>query len=363
MKNRIYSNRIYTRGLSLIAGCASLLAPLPALAALSSGCQTGPAYTEDKGVQTINLPLAPPEITLNKDSTPGSIVFEAPLQTFKFTCVSYPGRGGPSLHKGGNYDSFLRLLEKANLQLRIKIDGQSPWVPGSPEFFPFTSDYDGALVPKTVDFPGGVFQLVLTRPVDKPVRVYLPSTSDIIAIYASNGSAGFNRVGIGTSGSTWVSAIPQCIGKTSVPAEIDLGRVITGGKGGLPSARQFYIKPSFNQECGGLGELGNWGSFALNLSIQFEVSNAADLMAGNTGIKLRNNGDLLNNGLKLVIKRYGAIPVTFNKWEDIDQAISVNNNPLNLYYSASLEFITPGNVSSTPTGKFSQQVTVKVRYK
>ncbi|EDQ5929605.1 hypothetical protein XY32_002772 [Salmonella enterica subsp. enterica] len=354
-----------SRSLSLLAGCAGLLAlaPVPVLAALTTGCQTGPSYTEDKGVQTIILPLAPPEITLNKDSAPGSIVFEAPLQTFKFTCVGYPGRGGPSLHKGGSYDAFLTLLTKANLKLQIKINGKGPWVPGSPEFLPFTSDYTGALVPKTDDFPTGVFQLVLTKPVDRPVRVSLPATSDIIAVYNGNGSSGNNRIGIGTSNSTWVSAIPQCIGKTSVPAEIDLGRVITGGQGGLPSARQFYIKPSFNQECGDFGDVGSWTGFALNLSIQFEVANAGDLTSGNKAINLKNNGDTLNNGLQLVIKKNGASPVTFNKWEDIDQAISTTNNPLNLSYSASLESITPGSVSSTPTGKFSQQVTVKVRYK
>lgn len=352
-----------SRSLSLLAGCTALLAPVPVLAALTTGCQTGSSYTEDKGVQTINLPLAPQEITLNKDSAPGSIVFEAPLQTFEFTCIGYPGRGGPSLHKGGGYDAFLTMLTKANLKLQIKINGMGTWVPGSPEFFPLTSDYTEKLEHKTDKFPAGVFQLVLTNPVDKPVRISLPATNDLIAIYNGNGSAGFNRIGIGTSNSTWVSAIPQCIGKTSVPAEIDLGRVITGGQGGLPSARQFYIKPSFNQECGDIGELGNWGNFALNLSIQFEVVNAGDLTPGSTGIKLKNNGDPLNNGLKLVIKKNGSTPVTFNKWEDIDQAISTSNNPLNLYYSASLESITPGNVSSIPTGKFSQQVTVKVRYK
>lgn len=364
MKKIKNNQRLY-----LLSGSVTLLALCPALAmSTSTGCQTGLSYTEDKGVQTINLPLAPAEITLNKDSAPGSVVFEAPLQTFKFTCTGYPGRGGPSLHKGGNYDSFLSTLTKANLKLQLKIDGQNVWVPGNPEFLSFASDYTESLKPKTGDFPGGVFQLVLTKPVNKPVRVSLPATSDIIAIYSNMGSPGYNRVGIGTSNSTWVSAIPQCIGKTSVPAEIDLGRVITGGQGSLPSPGAFYIRPSFNRGCEGLSDLTgkDWTGFALNLDIQFEVSNPGDLTSNHTRIRLKsknNTGEAQYNGLQLVIKENGAIPVKFNEWKGVDQPISIINNPLNLFYSASLEPVQDGDITSAKPGKFSQQVTVKVRYR
>ncbi|EIZ2110996.1 hypothetical protein MOQ95_005755 [Salmonella enterica] len=368
MKKRKSNQRRY-----LLSGSVALLVlcPVAALAKLTTGCQPGTSYTEDKGLQTINLPLAPAEITLNKDSTAGSVVFEAPLQTFKFTCIGYTGRGGPSLHKGGSYDSFLATLTKANLKLQLKINGKNAWVPGvTSEFLsvlPSGSDYAESEKPETFDFPGGVFQLVLTKPVNRPVRVKLNPTSDIIAIYATQGSAGLNRVGIGTSNATKISAIPQCIGKTSVPAEVDLGRVITGGQGSLPSPRNFYIKPSFNRECAGLSDLSGeeWTGFALNLDIQFEVSNTGDLTPDHTRIRLKsenNTGDAQDNGLQLVIKKDGATPVKFNEWDKVNQAISIINNPLNLFYSASLEPVQGMDITQAKPGKFSQQVTVKVRY-
>lgn len=367
MKKRKNNQRRY-----LLSGSVALLALCPvaaqaAQAAQVAGCQTGSSYTENQNVDPINLPLAPAEINLNKDSTTGSVVFEAPLQSFKFTCAGYPSKGAPSLHKGGRYDSFLATLTKANLKLQLKIDGKSVWVPGSPEFLPFTLDYTATLVPQTFDFPGGVFQLVLTGPVNKPVRVIVPPTSDIIAIYSNPGSNGKNRVGIGTSNATKISAIPQCIGKVSVPAEIDLGRVITGGQGSLPSPRNFLITPSFNRDCGNLDYLSgeDWNGFALNLDIQFTVSNTSDLTAGDTRIRLKSNNNAGNpqyNGLQLVIKKGGATPVTFNKWDKADQAISIINNPLDLYYTASLESVQGGDITQAIPGKFSQQVTVKVRY-
>lgn len=364
MKKRKSNQRRY-----LLSGSVALLAlcPVAALAKLTTGCQLGIYYTEDKGLQTTNLPLAPAEITLNKDSTAGSVVFEAPLQTFKFTCIGYAGRGGPSLHKGASYDSFLTTLTKANLKLQLKIDGKSAWVPGSPEFLSFTPDYAESLKPETFNFPGGVFQLVLTKPVNRPVRVKLNPTSDIIAIYAAGGSAGTNRVGVGTSTATMISAIPQCIGKVSVPAEIDLGRVISGGQGSLPSPITFHIRPSFNRECAGLSDISGeeWTGFALNLDIQFEVSNSGDLTPDHTRIRLKSKnitGSVQDNGLQLVIKKNGAIPVKFNEWDKVNQSISIINNPLNLLYSASLEPVQGGGITSAKPGAFSQQVTVKVRY-
>ncbi|EDS7590204.1 hypothetical protein AAQ05_005722 [Salmonella enterica subsp. diarizonae] len=150
-----------------------------------------------------------------------------------------------------------------------------------------------------------------------------------------------------------------------MPAEIDLGRVITGGQGSLPSPRDFYIRPSFNRDCEGFSDINGWGGFALNLDIQFEVNNTGDLTSDHTRVRLKNKSNtdaVQDNGLLLVIKKDGAIPVKFNEWEKVNQAISTINNPLNLLYSASLEPVQGGDITSAKPGKFSQQVTVKVRY-
>ncbi len=349
----------------LYPGCV-LLAFCPAAAlALGPGCQLGNSYTTDQGVQNTNLPLAPAEINLNKDTEINSVVYEAELPPTQFTCKSFTGRGGPALHKGDLYNAWLGYLKKAGLEMRLVLPGKDPWVPGAPEYLPFSTPYKSE-EPRTETFPGGKLQLVVSQKLNKPIHLSVPQTNDLIEIRHSEGGGRSNTVAFGSKNSTWINAIPKCIGKTSVPAEIDLGRVITGGQGSLPSPRPFYIKPSFNRECEGFSDISGWTGFALNLDIRFEVSNTGDLTPGHTRIRLKSKSttdSVQDNGLMLVIKRDGATPVKFNEWENVDQAISTTNNPLNLYYTASLEPVQGGDITLSKPGKFSQQVTVKVQYK
>lgn len=349
----------------LLSGSVALLALCPVAAlALGPGCQTGDSYITDKGVQVVPLPLAPAEINLNKDTEINSVVYEAELPTTQFTCKSFKGKSGPALHKGDLYDAWLGYLKKAGLEMRLVLPGKAPWVPGAPEYLLFSTPYKSE-EPRPETFPGGKLQLVMTQKMNKPIKISVPQTNDLIEIRASDGSAGINVVAFGSKNSTWINAIPKCIGKTSVPAEINLGRVITGGQGSLPSPRPFYIKPSFNRECEGFSDISGWTGFALNLDIRFEVSNIVDLTPDHTRIRLKSESttdSVQGNGLMLVIKRDGAIPVKFNEWEEVSQAISTTNNPLNLYYTASLESVQGGDITLSKPGKFSQQVTVKVRY-
>lgn len=363
--------------LSLLAGGIILyaLSPVPARAVeLKAGCEQGTSYTGDKGQQNVNLQFAPPVLNLNKDIQQGEVVYQSPLPALTFTCKPIrPGDSGPVLVAGDGYvRNFYGILDKAGLQLRIVINGKN-WVPWSnteripPEFFAFSTPYANDNL-RTESFPGGTLQLVLRRPVDKPVKVSLPPTNDIVRIMHREGAfpTGGNYIGIGSSTHTWVNLIPKCIIKTTVPEAVDLGRVITGGQGSLPSPRTFYIKTSFNKDCEGFSDVSSWTGFALNLSIRFDVSNAEDLVPpGNTAIKLKSkadDGSLQNNGLILVIKKQGAIPVAFNKWVGVDEAISNTNSPMTLPYTASLEPVQGGNITSARPGKFSQQVTVKVAY-
>ncbi|ECF3780429.1 hypothetical protein E3O66_16215 [Salmonella enterica subsp. enterica serovar Oslo] len=357
--------------LSLLAGGIILyaLSPVPAMAA---GCEPGTTYTEGKGQQNVNLQFAPQVLNLNKDMNPGDVVYHSPLHSLKFTCQPIKsGSSGPALVSGDGYKGrFFSALDSANLKLQIVINGTT-WTPWSnserpePEYLTFATPYPDDK-PRTVDFPGGEIQLVLRKSLDSPVQVTIPKTDDIIRIIHRSGAFSNDYISIGTLNPTQVNLIPKCIIKTTVPEAVDLGRVITGGQGSLPSPRTFYIKTSFNEDCGGFSKVSEWTGFTLNYSIRFDVSNAEDLVPpGNTGIKLKSKADgdsLQNNGLILVIKEQGATPVAFNKWKGVDSALTNNNNPMTLPYTASLEPVQGGNITSARTGKFSQQVTVKVAY-
>ncbi|EJQ8147126.1 hypothetical protein N8J30_003387 [Salmonella enterica subsp. enterica serovar Newport] len=356
MKKRKSNQRRY-----LLSGSVALLALCPVAAlALGPGCQLGDEYKTDKGIQNINLPLAPAEINLNQDTAVGAVVYETTLPPTPFTCKSFSGKSGPALHKGTKYDSFLSYLEKAGLKLRLKIPGKGAWVPGMPEFLAFSTPYDSD-EPRTEKFPGGKLQLVVNQQMNKPIHISVPQTDDLIAIRSSDDTAGLNAITFGSDKATWINAIPECIGKTTVPDRIELGRVITGGQGSLPSPKNFYIRPSFSEGCKGFSDISTWTGFALKLDIQFEVSNTGDLTPDHTRVRLKTTGDAQDNGLQLVIKKDGATPVKFNEWEK-SQSISTVNNPLNLFYSASLEPVQGGDITSAKPGEFSQQVTVKVRY-
>ncbi|EAO8184156.1 hypothetical protein AHV57_26300 [Salmonella enterica] len=358
-------NRLILR---ILNGCILVLLPLPVLAAMSIGCQEGSVYTGDKGVQHVPMNILPAEIYLNKDTSPGEVVYETNLLPFKFTCNSDSTAFGPALMTGAGFTTVVyRELQKANLRVRILINGKTWYLYGqgiyTPDSMEFSTHYSSPGI-RTEDLPAGKLQLVLAKKVTNPLRVSVPASNDVLNLVYGPGRRTSQYIAFGSNASR-VNLIPQCIGKTEVPAEIDLGRVITGGPGSLPSPRSFYIRPSFNEGCEGFSDISSWGGFALNLNIQFEVGNAGDLTPGNTGIRLKrkvSDGSFQDNELKLVIKKGGAKPVEFNKWDYTEEAITINNNPLNLFYTASVEPLIPGKTSSALSGKFSQQVTVKVRY-
>ncbi|EEJ5471503.1 hypothetical protein AU693_004574 [Salmonella enterica subsp. diarizonae] len=357
---KIKNNKI----ISLSAGIVCtliLLALLPVSAfALGPGCQPGSEYTTDGGLQQLNLNLTPDKINLNKDTPVNSVIYETTLPTIQFTCYTDSTKFGPVIEKGARFTTVLNpALREAGLKLQLEINGEK-WMPDEgAEYLAFPDYTEKGSRTETAT---GKLRLLLARPIDKPVKISVPATSDILEIKYGPGRKSNGYIALGTTNSTWIHYIPQCIGKTSVPAEVDLGRVITGGKGSLPLPRTFHIKPSFNSECAGFDTVNNWGGFALNLSIQFEVTNSVDLTSGGKGIKLKNKDSSQDNGLMLVIKKDGAVPVTFNRWENISPAITASNSPLDCPYTASLEPVIPGTTSSAKTGSFSQQITVKVRY-
>ncbi|HDD2124255.1 TPA: hypothetical protein PAP86_004579 [Salmonella enterica] len=351
---------MHKRRLSLWAGVMLLLVPVlysGAARALPYGCQTGTTYTGDKGAEAKNLPLVPQVITLNKDTPVNQVIYEKELPSIQYVCNTSSTNMQPTIQGGfGFFNNLVPELDKAGLKIQYIINKSAPFTPERTNSLPIDSYSQAGINVKTL---AGKFQLILERKIDKPVNMVIPAVNDILNL--TYGRKGTNYISFGTSNATQIYYVPKCIGKTSVPAAVDLGRVITGGKGSLPSPRNFYIKPSFNQDCDGLNDISTWDKFTLALEIQFSAAGGGTLSADGKGIILKNK-DNQENGLKLVIKEAGSTPVTFDSWSKIGPAISVANSPLNLHYTASLEPTTPGGVTSAVTGKFSQPVTVKVRY-
>lgn len=341
-----------------------ILALLPLRAfALGPGCQAGTSYTVDKGIQTTLLRLVPEEINLNKDTGVDQVIYETDLPVINYTCYipdDYTGAGlAPRLQTGNNFITTMQgPLTAAGLKVQLVINGKT-WIPGSAgagEFFPIAPPYvTGGAMSGSVT---GKLQLVLTKKIDRPQQVYIQPASDVIDL--TYGRKGVNYIALGTANATRVSYIPECIGKTWVPDRIELGRVITGGKGSLPSPRTFNIRSYFDTGCTGFSDIQGWGKFALSLWIEFEAT-GAQLTPDGEGIILKNDSHE-KNGLKLVIKKHGVYPVKFSDWNKHTTAITVSNNPLDIPYTAELQPVIPGNMSSLKKGSFSQQVTVRVRY-
>ncbi|HGA5941980.1 TPA: fimbrial protein [Salmonella enterica subsp. enterica serovar Saintpaul] len=348
---------MHKRRLSLWAGVMLLLVPVlysGAARALPYGCQTGTTYTGDKGAEAKNLPLVPQVITLNKDTPVNQVIYEKELPSIQYVCNTSSTNMQPTIQGGfGFFNNLVPELDKAGLKIQYIINKSAPFTPERTNSLPIDSYSQAGINVKTL---AGKFQLILERKIDKPVNMVIPAINDILNL--TYGRKGTNYISFGTSNATKVYYVPQCIGKVSVPAVVDLGRVITGGKGSLPSPRNFYINTSFNHDCAGFNDISAWGGFSLTLEIKFSAAGADDKTTSSSLILYNDDGQ--KNGLQLVIKEAGSKTVTFGKWSPVSPAITPNDLPLNLFYTASLE--PTGSVTSAVTGKFSQNVTVKVRY-
>ncbi|EBQ4753462.1 hypothetical protein LE36_07800 [Salmonella enterica subsp. diarizonae] len=352
---------------SLLTGVASIaglfilaLRPLPALA-LDGGCQTGDNYMEDKTIQHSSLALIPSEINLNKDMSVNQMIYRVPLQSLTYTCYTgdTPDAKGkaPRMRRGGGSVAFINQLEKAGLRPELTINGQT-WDLPNQEFFNIWPAFSQSENYRQTLTLSGELRLILTEHVAQPKRILIDKSDRIITI--DNGLTRSNYITLDTKNNTLVSYIPHCIGKVRVPTDIDLGRVITGGSGSIPSPRQFNITTSFNQDCAGFGNVKGWNGFTLPLFIQFEAP-GGKLTSGRNGILLENENKE-ENGLILEIKpgAGGGAPVKFSDWNGINPSLTLTNNPLTTYYTAGLKSVGP--ISSLKKGDFHQEITVKIRY-
>lgn len=353
--------RLARMGLLAAAWMLASLPPQVQAQALPIGCQLGNTYTGDQGTQVVNNPMAPPLLNIARDAPVGTVVFQGALPPIPYTCQSgsaFSLTYGPALAINSNFTTIIKpKLVEAGLGLRLKF-------PGIPVFVPTAPGTDGSGYQILPNYPRayspvsgvltGTLELFVDKPITKPMQIEVPATTNLFTLIHGPGRPMTNNVAIGSSSTTWVRILPaQCLVKVSVPNTIDLSIAYAADVFPLPAPRFFSVNVALNPDCEGFGDPANWGHFVLPLDIMFDVPGTS---MGNLAVALKNDaGD--PNGLDLVIKQGGAIAVPFNQWHSavsLSAAIPMRN----LSYSASLE----RNGTQMKTGKFSQQVIVRVRY-
>ncbi|BEG75634.1 hypothetical protein [Achromobacter xylosoxidans] len=359
---------------ALAALALACLAPLPAHAVVSEGCQftrgsnlLDSYYDENvTGVEGIPKPLVPDIISLDKSTPAGATVYSRVLPVVPFTCVSNDPTAHPTLISGDGIKTAYHALQEIGLKLVITIDGFGDWEPADNRYdnrFPLINlNYKanplsgGRLT--TSHMLKGTLKLVVVTPPTKPMRRFILRNSDMVRVIPTNSATATNYVNIGSSNDTAVSIIPPCIAKILTPDTVYLGRAYSAGNLPLPSKSNFTLHADFNESCDGginIADLG--GDIIIPLKVMFQPVGNTELTALSEGIVLKNiDGDL--NGLELRLRQGGSIPIKFNQWVDESTALTVKNNPLPLYYSAEL---TKSGRPLVP-GKFQQQVTVQVTF-
>ncbi|CUI84647.1 hypothetical protein [Achromobacter ruhlandii] len=354
------------RGWGALATLAiACLLPLPAQA-LGPGCQLDPMqagnYVQDMGLSHALGQLAPHQITLDKATPPGTIVYDQPLPPVPWVCIAAGYNTQPFLSAGGSLQSILNELHRAGLKLVVLISGLPPWEPTgntTDDRFRLTnvtyapkSATDRTPTAKGVLL--GRMQLVVVTPPTKPLHAYFPATQDLVQLNPAFLSA--NHVGIGSSNDTSIDVIPSCIAKIAMASSIPLGRAYAASNLPLPPKVNFTLYADFNTSCDGGFSIADLGSLAVPLKIMFQPEDNLELASLNREIVLKG-ADGQPNGFTLGIKQNGVTAITFNEWHTTS-TLSTAIRPLPLRYSAQL------SKSGGPlaTGPFSQKVTVLVTF-
>ena len=355
-------HRLARTGLLATAWMLACLWSSPAPAqALPFGCQLGATYTGDKGTQSVSNPMGPPVLNIAKDTPVGTTVYSGPLPPIPYVCQSGSAlslRFGPTLVGAANFVNLHVLLQKAGLGLRLNFPNALPWIPTAPDADVVTGYQVLPNYTKPYTAVGGMLrgtlELFVEQRVTKPLQVLLPATPDLFQLVFGPGRSTDNKISIGMSSNTWVRVIPaQCLVTVAVPNTVNLGVAYVVDKLPMPPAMPFNVNVALNPDCDGFGDPSAWTGFTLPVDIMFDIPGTP---VGAVTLPLKNDaGD--PNGLDLVIKRAGAIAVHFNQWEG---AVSLANvqPATSLPYTASLV----RNGAPMKTGKFSQQVIVRVRY-
>ena len=354
------------RGWSILAALAiACLLPLPAQA-LGPGCQLDPTqagnYVQDMGLSHALGQLAPKQITLDKSTPPGTIIYDQSLPPVPWVCIATGYTTQPFLSAGGNLQTILNELRRAGLRMVILINDLPPWEPTgntTDDRFRLTNV---TYAPKSATDPTptakgvllGRLQLVVVTPPSKPLHAYFPALQDLVQINPDFLHS--NHVGIGSSNDTSIDIIPRCIAKIATPGTIRLDQAYAASGLPLPPKVNFTLYADFDPSCDGGFSIVDLGSLAVPLKVMFQPEDNLELASFNREIVLKG-ADGQPNGFTLGIKQDGITPITFNEWHNTS-TLSTAIRPVPLYYSAQLA----KSGGPLATGPFSQKVTVLVTF-
>lgn len=354
------------RAWAVLAAIACCLLPLPALA-LGPGCQLDPMlagnYTMDKGPDAALGQLAPRQITLDKSTPTGTVVYDQPLPPVPYVCIAADLTTSPFLSAGSGLSMVLDGLRKAGLKLVINIKGLPPWEPtgnSTDDRFRLTnvtyapkSATDRTPTAKGVLY--GNLQLVVTTPPRLPTHAYFPANDDMVRLNPAF-LVPKNYLSIGSTNDTSIDLLPRCIAKISTPGTVSLGRAYAGNNLPLPAPVEFTMYVDFDETCDGGIRIADLGGLDVPLKIMFQPVGNLELDSLNQAIVLKG-ADGQPNGFTLTLKQDKVYPVTYNTWANT-YTLNTVRRPMPLIYSAQL------SKSGAPlvTGPFSQKVTVLVTF-
>lgn len=332
------------------------------------GCSFGSTYVPGGGLAEFNQEFVPARLNMKRNAQVGEIVYSVPLPNIPWACGA-PDRtsyGAPKLIARNDYVQTASALDSASLGLRLVLNvGTWTVLPNDAGVTigrPWATRVPGVLFPPNMPAQNGVLsgrlELFIARAIDRPLSVNIPLGPGLFRIIAGGTFISDDQILIGsTLASTQAFLIPgTCLVKVTVPNTVDLGIVYSLGNLPLPAPRSFNVNAAFDPGCEGFGDSSNWRGFILPLKITFSTP---DAVVGDQAISLTNS-DGSTNGLSLVLKQGGAIPVAFNREAETNPVslIAGVRPAMNLLYTA--EVVKNG--APLVTGKFSQQVVVNVTY-
>lgn len=362
-----FFHRLVRAGL-LAAAWALCLLPfqIRAQAVGKGGCSLGTTYVPGSGVAMLQKVFVPAVLRLNRNVKVGDVVYSTPLPDIPWTCGA-PDRlayYGPEMVRDASFVTTTNAeLKRTGLAVRLVLNAGT-YEPGGLTaekiaLGPVWASQANPTMAKTLSgMVSGRLELFVQSPIDKPMQVTVPTGSSLFRIEPGGGWLVADYISIGSSQpNTTVYLIPDtCLVKVAVPNTVDLGVAYSVGSLPLPAPKWFDVNVALNPDCDGFGDPSAWGGFILPLNITFSTP---DVAAGAMTIPLKNS-EGTPNGLKLEIKKLGAIPIAFNREMPTDppSLIAAVSPAMNLHYTA--ELVKTG--APLVTGKFSQEVVVNVNY-
>ncbi|EFP3681043.1 hypothetical protein HPX80_004631 [Salmonella enterica] len=357
-------NRLYRMTENLSALAAMILLMTGVLLFSSRATAAGNVYSCGLGSDPLNAGIASTiqlhDVAFNEADTeklrPGDVLYTSPEYSISYSCRNDSVyTSAPALERLNDVQGILGNLWSAGLGIAIIFNGTTWKVSSAGD-----SQYSPPIGPQYQQGTiSGVFkfriQLYVVRPITNPLRIDFNPTTAFKIIY-DRGKSGTPGISIPASG--WkLQYIPACIGKVTLPATVNMGRIITGGPeytNKLVRQASFTITAKYNDSCSWSGAVTppDLSAFDIKLNINFSPLDG-DLGDNNTSI-------LIKNGLKLRIQDPTSGYVQYNTPSPF-YGLGGSTTFYSRTYTAWIRPVS--NDSSTiKTGSFSIPVAVSLTY-